>query len=304
MNMTFPEILLENHGSEFNFLNEKLIVDFVNGISVSQDLQGVIKKRSSHSNRFFDAVSGKAHLRQAHLNDHVLTGLRACEGWLNSLSYNMNEHSVAISQISNSLSKTQRHLAKVTDVVIDIRDQVVILSQHTQELMQDIQIIKTADAANTQLDLVFSSWEAGDLNNYSIIAKSYISLDNLYWGSFSKIVNFPNKSEYLKRLRNRLVTLLKKEFETKSGDQIFLREDWIYCEQQSQNQYELLEYMGDWSLAKPAIVPNTFLATQWGTLDTQEIKKPEINHLPFHVADINTVADSMINEFFKVRKNG
>lgn len=301
---SFENLLIHNQSSDFKFLNEKLIVDFVNGISVSQDLQSVIKKRSSHSNRFFDAVSGKAHLRQAHLNDHVLTGLRACEGWLNSLSHNMNEHSVAISQISSSLSKTQKHLAKVTDVVIDIRDQVGILSQNTQELMKDIQIIKTADAANTQLDLVFSSWEAGDLNNYSIIAKSYISLDNLYWGSFSKIVKFPNKDEYLQRLRNKLVTLLKKEFETKSGDQIFLREDWIHYEKQSQNQYELLEYMGDWSLAKPAIVPNAFLATQWDTLDIQEIKKPEINHLPFHVADINTVADSMINEFFKVRKNG
>lgn len=170
--------------------------------------------------------------------------------------------------------------------------------------MQDIQIIKTADAANAQLDLVFSSWEAGDLNNYSIIAKSYISLDNLFWGSFSKIVNLPNKGDYLKRLRNRLVTLLKKEFVTKSGDQIFLREDWIHCEKQSQNQHELLEYMGDWSLAKPTIVPNTFLATQWDVLDEKEIKRPEVNHLPFHVADINTVADNMINEFFKVRKNG
>ena len=39
-------------------------------------------------------------------------------------------------------------------------------------------------------------------------------------------------------------------------------------------------------------------------LDEKEIKRPEVNHLPFHVADINTVADNMINEFFKVRKNG
>lgn len=301
---SFENLLIQDQSSEFKFLNEKLIIDFVNGISISQDLQSVIKKRSSHSNRFFDAVSGKAYLRQAHLNDHVLTGLRACEEWLNSLSHNINEHSVAISQISSSLSKTQQHLAKVTGVVIDIRDQVGILSQHTKELMQDIQIIKTADAANTQLDLVFSSWEAGDLNDYSIIAKSYISLDNLYWGSFSKIINFPNKGEYLQRLRNKLVTLLKKEFETKSGDQIFLREDWIHCEKQSQNQHELLEYMGDWSLVKPTIVPNTFLATQWDVLDVKEIKTPEVNHLPFHVADINTVADNMINEFFKVRKNG
>ena len=66
---------------------------------------------------------------------------------------------------------------------------------------------------------------------------------------------------------------------------------------------ELLEYIGDWSLRKPSIVPNVFLATQWESLDNSELEKPEIEHLPFHVADINTVADNMINEFFKVRKN-
>lgn len=301
---SFENLLIQDQSSEVKFLNEKLIVDFVNGISISQDLQSVIKKRSSHSNRFFDAVSGKAYLRQAHLNDHVLTGLRACEGWLNSLSHNINEHSFAISQISNSLSKTQQHLAKVANVVIDIRDQVGILSQHTQELMQDVQVLKTTDAAKTQLDLVFTSWEAGDLKNYSIMAKSYITLDNLYWGNFSKVASFPNRDDYLKLLRNKLVIQLKNEFGTTKEDQIFLREDWLYSKKQGQSQYELLEYIGDWSLAKPTIVPNTFLATQWNTLDELEIKKPEIYHLPFHVADINTVADSMINEFFKVRKNG
>ena len=301
---SFENLLIQDQPSEFKFLNEKLIVDFVNGISVSQDLQNVIKKRSSHGNRFIDAVSGKGNLRQAHLNDHVLTGLRACEGWLNSLSHNMNEHSVAISQVSNSLSKTQQHLAKVTDVVIDIRDQVSILSQYTQELMQDVQILKTTDAAKTQLDLVFTSWEAGDLKNYSIMAKSYIALDNLYWGNFSKAIGFPNKNDYLKLLRNKLVIQLKNEFGTTKDDQILLREDWLHSEKKNQNQYELLEYIGDWSLVKPSIVPNAFLATQWDTLDEQEVKKPEIDHLPFHVADINTVADNMINEFFKVRKNG
>lgn len=303
MSIYLDKVLSEDTRAEFQFLNEKLIVDFVNGISVSQDLQDVIKRRSSHKNRFFDAISGKAHLRQAHLNDHILTGLRACEGWLNSVSHNLNEHSVAISQVANSLSKTQSYLKQVTNVVVDVRDQVDNLAKYTDDLIHDVQILQTNDAAKTNLDLVFSSWEAGDLKKYSIIAKSYIALDNLYWGNFSKIINSQNKDDYLKLLRNKLVIQLKKEFGISHEDQIFLRSDWVYSENQDQKTSELLEYIGDWSLRKPSIVPNVFLATQWESLDNSELEKPEIEHLPFHVADINTVADNMINEFFKVRKN-
>ncbi|WP_174492165.1 diguanylate cyclase regulator RdcB family protein [Acinetobacter sp. Marseille-Q1623] len=304
MKQSFEQLLTEKKSDEFQFLNEKLIVDFVNGISVSQDLQNVIKKRSSHRNRFMDAVSGKAHLRQAHLNDHVISGLQACEGWLKTLSQSVNEHSVAIAQISSSLSKTQQHLAKVTDVVIDIREQVNLLSLHTQDLIQDVQVLKSSDAAKTQLDLVFSSWEAGDFNHYSIISKSYIALDNLYWGNFSKVTDFPNKDEYFKLLRNKLIIQLKKEFSTSKEDQIIPREQWLYSDKKKSDDIELIEYMGDWSLAKPSIAPNAFLATQWETLDEQELVKPEIKHLPFHIADISTVADSMIKEFFKVRSHG
>ena len=300
---TLDKLLVEETSLEFKFLNEKLIVDFINGITVSKDLQSEIKKRSSHKNRFFDAISGKSHLRQAHLNDHILTGLSACEGWLNLVSNNLNEHSVAISQISHSLSKTQAHLTHMVGVVIDVRNQVHNLLKFTDNLMQDVQVLKTTDAAKTHLDIVFSSWEAGDLGNYSIISKSYIALDNLYWGSFSKVIDFPNKSDYLKLLRNKLVIQLKKEFGASSDDQLYLRSDWILNEQKNQNTSELLEYIGDWSLRKPNIVPNVFLATQWDTLDHTELEKPEIEHLPFHVADISTVADSLIKEFFEVRKN-
>jgi|GEM_PF-6402834 hypothetical protein len=300
---TLDKLLVEETYPEFKFLNEKLIVDFINGITVSKDLQSEIKKRSSHKNRFFDAISGKSYLRQAHLNDHVLTGLSACEGWLNLVSNNLNEHSVAISQISHSLSKTQAHLTHMAGVMIDVRDQVHSLLKFTDNLVQDVQVLKTTDAAKTHLDIVFSSWEVGDLDDYSIISKSYIALDNLYWGSFSKVVHFPNKSNYLKLLRNKLVIQLKKEFGASSDDQLYLRSDWILNEQKNQNTSELLEYLGDWSLKKPNIVPNVFLATQWDTLDNTELEKPEIEHLPFHVADINTVADSLIKEFFEVRKN-
>lgn len=303
MSIYFEHLLVEDISLEFKFLNEKLIVDFINGITVSKDLQSEIKKRSSHKNRFFDAISGKSHLRQAHLNDHILTGLSACEEWLNVVSNNLNEHSVAISKISHSLSKTQAHLTNMAGVVIDVRDQVHNLLKFTDNLIQDVQVLKTTDAAKTHLDIVFSSWEAGDLGSYSIISKSYIALDNLYWGSFSKVMNFPNKSDYLKLLRNKLVIQLKKEFGTSSDDQLYLRSDWILNEQKNQNTTELLEYIGDWSLRKPNIVPNVFLATQWDTLDNTELEKPEIEHLPFHVADISTVVDSLIKEFFEVRKN-
>ncbi|WP_336032943.1 diguanylate cyclase regulator RdcB family protein [Acinetobacter bereziniae] len=303
MSTYFNKILTDEIPSEFKFVNEKLIIDFLNGIGVSKDLQGVVKKRSSHKNRFFDAISGKAYLKQANLNDHILTGLHACESWLNSVSFNISEHSVAISQISNTLSKTQSHLQRMAHVVIDVREQLDSLVEHTAELISDVDALKKNDAAKTNLDLVFSSWGAGDFNRYSIIGKLYIALDNLYWGSFSKILGSSDKDKFLKILRNNLVIQLKNEFNTNKEDQIFLRSEWISNDSADKGDQELLEYMGDWSLLKPKVVPNVFLATQWDTLDKSELEKPEIAHLPFHVADIQTVADSLINEFFEVRKN-
>ena len=155
MSTQFSKMLVQPQPQEFQFLNEKMIVDFVNGISVAQDLNTTIKKRSSHGNRFMDAISGKGHLRQAHFNEHVLTGLQACEGWLKTLSGDIHLHSAAIERISSSLSKTQQHLVKVTNVVIDIREQVNILNQQTKILMQDVQGLKISDKAKRFL--VFKS---------------------------------------------------------------------------------------------------------------------------------------------------
>lgn len=306
MTTSFENLLLQTESKEFQFLNEKLIVDFINGLSVSQDIQSVIKKRTSHSNRFLDALSGKANLRQAHLNDNMIAGLTACETWLNELSKNTKEHSAAISHISTTLSQTQLHLARVADVVVGIRDQVHQLNMHTQALLQDVQSLKITDAADRQLELVFSSWQAGDLKDYSVIEKSYIALDNLYWGNFSKVMTLSDtdKDDYFKILKNKLIIQIQEDFGISKKDQIILREDWLSSANKNQQNHELVEYMGDWSLKKPSVAPNAFLATQWDTLDEQERLKPEIEHLPFHIATINTVAESMINEFFKVRQNG
>ncbi len=303
MSTQFSKMLVQPQPQEFQFLNEKMIVDFVNGISVAQDLNTTIKKRSSHGNRFMDAISGKGHLRQAHFNEHVLTGLQACEGWLKTLSGDIHLHSAAIERISSSLSKTQQHLVKVTNVVIDIREQVNILNQQTKILMQDVQGLKISDKAKTQLELVFSSWQAGDLQKYSALEKCYIALDNLYWGNFSQALSLPNRDDFMKILKNKLVSQLKDDLGVQPN-QIILREDWMQIQQPQPAQQELLEYMGDWSLKQPKIISNAFLATQWATLDEQELNKPEIKHIPFHIADIHTVTERMINEFFKVRKDG
>lgn len=301
MSSQFLNLLALQHPPEFQFLTEKMILDFVNGLSVANDLQDTIKKRSSHRNRFADAVSGKAHLRQAHINDHMLTGLQACEGWLKSLSQNANAHTMAIERVSNSLNKTQQHLATLANVVFDVREQVALLNQHTQNLLEQFNTLQIGVEADRQLNYVFSAWRAGELKQYSVLAKCYIVLDNLYWGNFAKVVSLSEKDEFLKRLRNELVIQLKEELQAEH-DEIILRDVWIENKMDKSKQ-ELIEYMGDWSL-KTSLAPQTFLATQWATLDVEEMKKPEIYHLPFHIASIDTMVDNMIIEFFKVRTHG
>lgn len=298
----FADIIQDtSQPQEFQFLTEKMILDFINGLSAASDLQNTIKKRSSHSNRIADAVSGKAHLRQAHLNDHMLAGLQACEGWLKCLSDNANTHAMAIERVSNSLGKTQQHLATLANVVLDVRQKVQLLSQHTQDLLGRFDTLQIGIEADRQLSNIFSSWKAGELRQYSALAKCYIVLDNLYWGNFAKVFSLSDKELFLKRLRNELIIQLKEELQAEH-DEIILREVWIEHKMDKPKQ-ELIEYMGDWSL-KTSLAANAFLATQWVTLDEEEINRPEIYHLPFHIASIDTVVDNMTTEFFKVRING
>ena len=304
MSLQLQKIIENEKNEQFSYLNDKLILDFANGLTASQDLQAVSKKRTSHINRWVDAISGKQRLREEAMTDHMLAGLKGCESWLHSLTDTVADHAQAISQLSVSLSKTQQHLANSAIQIGQIKETLNNVQQQTHALNMRLTQVEIKTDAHHQLDLVMTMWQSGLFNNYSPLGKCYLVLDNLYWGSFYKIsqLNPTEKNNWMALLTSKLFAQLKQDLQVDIHEPL-TREQWLENKMLDQEN-ELIEYIGDWSLPRPQLTSNAFLATQWQTLSEEEQKVPSTYHAGFHISPIKNTVEQLTKEFFEVRSHG
>lgn len=304
MSLQLQKIIENEKNEQFSYLNDKLILDFANGLTASQDLQATSKKRTSHFNRFTDALSGKQRLREEEITDHVLAGLKGCESWLHSLTDHVAKHAQAISQLSVSLSKTQQHLANSAIQIGHIKETLNNVQQQTHALNMRLTQVEIKVDAQHQLELVMSLWQSGLFNNYSALAKCYMVLDHLYWGNFYKISQLKEseKNSWMALLTTKLFAQLRQDLQAEIHEPL-TREQWLENKMMPQEN-ELIEYIGDWSLPTPQLTSNAFLATQWQTLTAEEQKVPSTYHAGFHIAPIKNTVEQLTKEFFEVRSHG
>ncbi len=283
-----------------NFLPEKFVVDFANGIDVARDHIRIQKKNDKFFTRMFDGLSGKSARRQNEINQSLADGVEGALNWLTELTNSVAKTNYALTKVNERLGIIQENFITLVNYSADTRQQLEELSTHVHSRMDEFSYelnrVDITQRATIQLDHVFDKWAAGKLNQFSPITKCYITLEELRWGDFGELCRNQIENDQklvqtmLEILANRLIQQLTKETDTTAQQRVGLV-TWTNpntSEKISTDWVEALNYAGDW--AQPDPHPFVFTTTQMP------------NQLPVflpRICSAERVAEAMVSEIFE-----
>ena len=276
------EMLSEETHKVFPFVKDKVIVDFVNGLDVANELNVKNKKRSGLGDRILDSISGQSAIRQTNMNDHMINGLEACRQLMHELSDDIEKHSAAIIRINHSLQNTQQSVAQLAHYTAEFKNEFREFASNTQQQFSDLQYelssTKRLVLADQQLSRLMDKWSAGGFNDLSLISRTYAVIDTLNWGAFGERMRLDGDSkDFIEHLKNKLLIQLNKDLNIQEPSIGILKEDWIHhSEKVKPELLEALEFQGDWCLNAPDAFATTLLATQ----PLLEEYKPLVPNIP------------------------
>lgn len=274
----------------FPNLEDKAIVDFINGLNVINDHNNIMKENSDLQWRLLDSISGKNHKRQTSMNASFADGLNACSIWLGSITNTVVEHAYAIERINGILTKQTTVISQLVDEVVTIKESIISINKQINHLNEKINSLNSKVKAKDQIDKLMIAWKADDKNfqDLSLIEKVYYFLENLAYGAFNSYLiqlkenyQLQDLEEEKKYLKNCLIDCIKNDLKVVTLDielpisrQIWVKKNHINPEKQ-----EVLAYLGDRSLKNSALLPMTYLASQWHYLSEDEKNKSNVNHI-------------------------
>lgn len=243
-----------------NFLPEKFVVDFANGIDVARDHIRFQRENDKFLMRILNGFSGKSARRQNEINQSLADGVEGALKWLTELTHSVAKTNYALVKVNERVAVIQKNVIDLAHYSAETRQKLEALSvqlhSRIDQLSHEINRIDITQKAKIQLDHVFDKWGGGKLNHFSPITKCYITLEELYWGNFgdlcrSQIENNQTLAQtMLENLANRLIQQLTKEADTTAQQRVGLS-TWtnqhITSEQIANDWIEALNYAGDWA---------------------------------------------------------
>ncbi|MFW2177913.1 MULTISPECIES: diguanylate cyclase regulator RdcB family protein [unclassified Moraxella] len=296
--MQLAPIHLDKINETFPYLKDKMVIDFVNGLDVANRLNQHQKEVSqSFFKRNFHILNGKTQMAQENINDHVIAGLEACQGYFQEISQHQQAHANAIMTLNTALSQTQNNVAEIAHFVADLQEQV---QEINHQLSSRIDRLEWSDRADRQLQNVLSAWEAEQYVELSPMGQCFLVLDTLKWGDFGLFLQQLNPTEReqeLNTLKNKIITIQKSLLHKNATDD-FLKKQWLEPtahRASTQDMQYALQYQGDWSWKNPKHSPMVFTATQLPML-TENVE--EYDDLVIEMIDINRVSQRMMQNIF------
>lgn len=251
------------------FLMDKFVVDFANGIHVTNDHIRVQKKRTGFFSRLADSVTGTSAIRQADINGNLANGVESSLKWLGELSESSAQSNYAITCINNHLNTLKHDVARVAHYSADTRQLLNVLSKKMTErcdsLEHEVARIDFVQRVQLNLEHVFSKWGAGKYQHLSLANRCYAAVEELYWGAFGDFYRsnacLSNKQSFLEIAKNKAVEQLSKD--TNAACMTRIETQYWLAVPNSPNAailVDALAYMGD--KASDEIQPFIYSATQ------------------------------------------
>ena len=276
-------------------LPEKFIVDFANGIDITQDHLRV-QKNLSFFTRVKEGLSGQSSARQHAINSALADGVEASLTWLTELTSSLATTNYALTQVNDRVTSLVSDTATLAHYSADTREQLNALSlqvsQKLSHLEQHLHRVDMLQRGQLHLDQIFSSWSAGRYSALPLAGRCYVALEELRWGAFGDVIRHGDTHQ-----ANQMIDILKNkalaQLAADHGSLASARHDthsWLswHAGQILQNDWpETLNWMADWCTkdAHPVI----WSATQ--KYDDLPLRMPRL-------CSAERIATSMVDEIF------
>ncbi|MFU1795404.1 diguanylate cyclase regulator RdcB family protein [Paenibacillus azoreducens] len=177
-------------------LQDKMIVDLVNGIEVTQDHIRVKEDRSKRIwSRMTDAFTGKSDARQRKIDQNLNEGLRTTMVWLEELQASQIQSDRALAYVTNKLSETRSGIVRLVDKHMEMKSEVQQLDeklndleerflQQNRHIHEKIHFMDMRQNAMVQMNTEFDKWAGGAYAQFSPLVQLFLVLENLNWGPF------------------------------------------------------------------------------------------------------------------------
>src|SRR5690606_26217153 len=141
------------------------VVDFANGIDITQDHLRTQRTRNSMFQRLFDGFSGQGKRRQDEINANLAKGVEAALQWLTELTESLAHSNLALARVNDRVNTLQQDTARIANFSADTRQRLDVLTIRLDERCNDIEQelgrIDFIQRADLNLNEVFNRWKAG-----------------------------------------------------------------------------------------------------------------------------------------------
>lgn len=181
---------------EIPVLQDKMIVDLVNGIEVTQDHIRVREERSKKIwSRIADSITGKSAARQQKIDQNLNEGLKTTMVWLENLQASQIQTDRALNYVTHKLAETRSGIVKLVDKHLELKSEVQQLDEKLNQLEErflqqnrlmheKIHSMDMRQNAMIQMNLEFDKWAGGAYAPFSPLVQMFLVLENLSWGAF------------------------------------------------------------------------------------------------------------------------